>query len=118
MLQLHRDEHFGRLTLPGAGKCEEHVARKLHGERGGALFHAATLQIDVGGAQDADGIETGVGEKPLVFGRQNRVAQRGRNILVADDALFFPVAVVKVGDQFRFQFIQGPAAVVAEGNNL
>jgi len=66
---------------------------------------------------DADDVEAGVRKEALVLGGKDGVAQYGRDIVIADEALFFAIAVVQIGDQLRFEIVARAFGIVAQGND-
>ena len=87
-------------------------------ERGSALVLAAFLEVHIGGAHDADGVEAGVLEETLVFGGGNGVDQHFWNVAKFHQAALFAIAVEEIGDELRLKLILGAGGVIAQGNDL
>ncbi len=93
-------------------------ARELLAERGGALGVAAFLQVDVGGLDDADGVEAGVLEEALIFGRGDGLDQHRGDVRELDHAALLAVGPGDVGDELRLELILAAGGVVLERDDL
>src|SRR5581483_3765499 len=74
-LDLDRQHDFLDLAVKGAIRSQKQIARKLHGERGGALQLAARDEITIGGADHAPVVDSSMALKILVFHGSQGIAQ-------------------------------------------
>src|ERR1700733_5619831 len=101
LLQLHSDHQLGELAAPGALVAEEERARDLHRDGARALIVVARVaQIGPRGADDANEVEAAMLEIAFVFGGNDRVDERRRNIVVANGTAFFAKRIEKVSYEF------------------
>ena len=103
---LEFDSHngFRHLTAPGTLGGKEEAARKLHGEGAGALGDAFAAKIGPCGAKNTHEIETGMLEKALILGGEDRVHEHSGDIVKADPAAFLAGSVKEIGEQFGLDF--------------
>jgi hypothetical protein len=118
LLQLEGDDHLRQLARPALACIQPEHACELLAESGGALGVAAFLEVDVSGFHDADGVETGVLEKALIFGRCNGMDQHCGDVREPHHAAFLAVGPGDVGDQLRLELILAAGGVVLERNDL
>ncbi len=118
LLQLHRDHQLGELAAPGALVGEEERARDLHRDRARALIVVAGVaQVGPCCADDANEVEAAMLEVALVFGGDDRVDERGRNVVVANRAAFFAKRIEKIGDEFGLDIGGDEIVAAAERPN-
>ncbi len=84
LFDLKGEQQLLDLALPRLVQREKEVARELHGDRARAT---ALLVEDVadGGDRDPYGAHTEVAVEAGIFGRDDRLAQPRRDLLVGDD---------------------------------
>ena len=99
-LHVQRDDQLFKLALPAFPGLQPKAAGQLHTDRGRSLIFAAGAQIDVRCFDDAPQVKPGMLKKTLVFHRDQRMHQVGRDVGVADQAP--PLATAgEIGNQLR-----------------
>ncbi len=82
LLQLHRDQHFDQLALEGFLRAQKECPRELHRDRRTTLLMALMGEVDPGGFDQPQEIDSAVLEEAAVFDRRNRFHHDLGNVVV------------------------------------
>ena len=112
-LDLDGEDHVLNLALDRHLGTGQQQFAQLHGDGGGA-FSFSIDDVPEDGVDEAAEVDAGVPEEARVFGRQDRVLHRVRNLVVGDDlpllhrenAQHPPVRRIDLGDDVRPGLLQ------------
>src|SRR5208337_5015043 len=98
-----RHHRFLELALVASLAGQEEVLPQVLGERRAALAHVPRDKIDIRGLDGAHEVNAVMLVKAMVFGGQDGIDHRGRNLAQAHEAALLPFAFEDAADEFGFQ---------------
>src|SRR5208282_532300 len=98
-----RHHRFLELAPVASLAGQEEVLHQLLGECRAALAHVPRGKINPAGLDGADQVNAVMLVKAMVFGGQDRIDQRGRNLAQAHQPALLPFAFEDAADEFGFQ---------------
>src|ERR1039458_9650252 len=98
-----RHHRFLELALVASLAGQEEILYHPLGERRAALAHVPRDKIDVRGLDGADEVNAVMLVKAMVFGGQDGIKHRGRNLAQAHEAALLPFAFEDAADELGFQ---------------